>query len=207
MQAVNASRFFSESSPNRQLFDAVDSNNIEKASQLIAKGSVDINHSVNYGDTDYTPLLAHAIRAGHIVMARLLIENGADVNQGNPGDLRAKYDMITPLYCAILLDLTLSAKHLSLHEDISEEDRTSLAGFTELLLEKKANPNKIGDLSDEAPFSGLHYYKDEASPEKVNEIFSLLTRYGGNISGVPERIRDSFCKYFDFTSSQIIPTM
>ena len=63
------------SSVNKELYDAVLSNDVSRAAYLIGKGA-DVNHLSNLG----TSPLATASRAGCIPMMKLLLAHGANVN-------------------------------------------------------------------------------------------------------------------------------
>jgi len=84
---------------NEGLCAAVCDNNVAKVGGMLRDGSLDVNYITPDGDG--SPLLVHALNMGHTRIARLLIEAGTGINLANNGQVREKFRVKTPLYCAL----------------------------------------------------------------------------------------------------------
>lgn len=106
------------SSVNKEFYDAVVANDVDRAAYLIGKGA-DVNRLTNLGDTPLTT----AASAGCLQMMRLLVRHGARVN-------RPDSDGQTPLMSAVARNHAAAVKFLLAHG--ASVDQGAPRGFTPL---------------------------------------------------------------------------
>jgi len=65
--------------PNKELIEAAEKGDLERAKYALNQGA-DINY---HSQSEWAPII-HAARNGHLEMVKFLIEQGADMNIENP---------------------------------------------------------------------------------------------------------------------------
>lgn len=155
----------------QELFLAIDLNRVEVVQQILQRRRTNLNY-IDHEHGDGTPLLAHALNAGHVRIARELIMAGADVNLGNDGSVRDKYRVKTPLNCALWCELPDVLR-------LTPEDQLVAQSLVRLLLEKGADPNWISSNAT-SPLQQLFYWWDGSneSVEHSRRLFRLLVTHG-----------------------------
>lgn len=108
------------SSVNKEFFDAVLANDVDRAAYLLGKGA-DVNEPTNLGETALTT----ASRAGCIEMMQLLVRHGARVD-------RPDGDGLTPLMGAVQRDQAAAVEFLLAHG--AGIEKGAPRGFTPLSL-------------------------------------------------------------------------
>ena len=171
---------------NNMLIEAVSENKIEEVKKALKKGA-----NVNVITKNTTPLLIASGYAGYTEIARILIDQGADVN------LRKKRDDETPLtYASMYGHLEIVKMLLNAGADVnmqggcgrtpimyaaSHGNEPKYKEIIKLLLQKGADPNIRNQADDNALLEIL--WKEDVDPETVQ----LLIDHGLDINFKSEK--------------------
>lgn len=206
-QTKNKRRKITLPDKSENLFIAIDNNDIETAELLLTqleekKITIDLDYTLNrvkvreFDSYEAFSLLCFAIHEGHLPIAKLLIEKGANVN------MSGKYAQ-TPLQLAVLNLLSCVYDE----EQVNGHSANDYQAIIEILLTNGADPNSCTN-SYGVIDAFLTYSSEEIKDEALN-CFRTLFEYGFRISlfenilkGCKQEASELYSKYVNTIRSE-----